>query len=43
MCPLENQDSFFVPELLEKQTETERPEETETDKGADDMHTGMTM
>ncbi|MCJ8729543.1 hypothetical protein PDJAM_G00107690 [Pangasius djambal] len=38
MCPLENQDSFFVPELLEKQTEGE--EETENDKDADDVHTG---
>lgn len=40
MCPLENQDSFFVPELLEKQTES--VEETETDKDADGAHAGMT-
>ncbi|GAA6092132.1 testis-expressed protein 264, partial [Tachysurus ichikawai] len=38
MCPLENQDSFFVPELLEKQTES--VEETETDKDADGAHAG---
>lgn len=38
MCPLENQDSFFVPELLEKQTEEE--EETVKDKDTDDMHAG---
>ncbi|XP_053491696.1 testis-expressed protein 264 homolog [Ictalurus furcatus] len=38
MCPLENQGSFFVPELLEKQTEGE--EETKNDKDADDTHTG---
>ncbi|KAK3557286.1 hypothetical protein QTP70_026694, partial [Hemibagrus guttatus] len=36
MCPLEKQDSFFVPELLEKQTEGE--EETENDKDADGTH-----
>lgn len=41
MCPLENQDSFFVPELLEKQTEGE--EEPEDEKAADDTHTGMTL
>ncbi|KAI5628415.1 hypothetical protein C0J50_2905 [Silurus asotus] len=38
MCPLENQESFFVPELLEKQTEG--GEKTETDKEADETHTG---
>lgn len=41
MCPLENQDSFFVPELLEKQTEGEK--ETENDQDTDDTHTGMTL
>lgn len=41
MCPLENQDSFFVPELLEKQTGEE--EETVKDKDTDDMHAGMTL
>ncbi|XP_060775531.1 testis-expressed protein 264 homolog [Neoarius graeffei] len=38
MCPLESQDSFFVPELLEKQTGGE--EETENERDADDTHTG---
>lgn len=40
MCPLENQLSFFVPEYSRKQTEKE--EETESEKDADDTHTGMT-
>lgn len=38
MCPLENQDSFFVPELLE--TQTDRDEETVKDKDTDDIHAG---
>lgn len=41
MCPLENQDSFFVPELLEKQTDGQ--EEMENERDADDTHTGMTL
>ncbi|KAL7832907.1 hypothetical protein SRHO_G00299250 [Serrasalmus rhombeus] len=44
MCPLENQESFFVPELLEKQTEGEQKpkegEEDEDDKGDEVTETG---
>ncbi|XP_062853046.1 testis-expressed protein 264 [Trichomycterus rosablanca] len=38
MCPLENQESFFVPELLEKQTENEG--EMRDDKDSDVTNTG---
>ncbi|XP_072539211.1 testis-expressed protein 264 homolog [Salminus brasiliensis] len=44
MCPLENQESFFVPELLEKQTKAEEEpkeaEEDEEDKGDEVTETG---
>ncbi|XP_066521839.1 testis-expressed protein 264 homolog [Hoplias malabaricus] len=48
MCPLENQESFFVPELLEKQTEEEKKaqeeeeevEEENDDKGDEVSETG---
>ena len=47
MCPLESQESFFVPELLEKQTEDEeKPKEgegEEDDKGDEVTETGRTF